>query len=88
MVVGSFIADGKKSKSGPSSTPPQPSNMLNFGGTGAPGTSPSPGDSSDSGEENDDASPNHGSGLYGQPGQSMAMYANMGWQNSMKVLPN
>ncbi|KAL8552872.1 hypothetical protein ACS0TY_001521 [Phlomoides rotata] len=89
VVVGSFIADGKKSKSGPSTaagaTPPS-SNMLNFGGTG---TSPSPGGSSESGEENDDASPNHGSGPYGQqPGHTMQPMYSMGWPNSMKVLPS
>ncbi|KAL2236624.1 AT-hook motif nuclear-localized protein 10 [Sesamum indicum] len=88
VVVGSFIADGKKSKSGTSSTPP--SNMLNFG---APmtGASPSPGASSESGEDNDDSPLNRGSGPYGnagQPGQNMPMYSTMGWANSIKMLPN
>lgn len=91
VVVGSFIADGKKSKSsGPSPTPAQPSssNMLNFGGTGM-GGSPSPGDSSDSGDdENDDTSLNHGYGAQAGPGQTMPMYSPMGWPNSMKILPN
>ncbi|KAH6816883.1 AT hook motif DNA-binding family protein [Perilla frutescens var. frutescens] len=90
VVVGSFIAEGKKSKSGPSSTPP--SHMFNFGAPGTvTGTSPSPGGSSESGEENDDSPLNHGSGPYGnvgQPGQTIPMYNSIGWPNSMKVLPN
>ncbi|KAL0329105.1 UNVERIFIED_CONTAM: hypothetical protein Sradi_4897200 [Sesamum radiatum] len=88
VIVGSFIADGKKSKTGTSSTPS--SHMLNFG---APmtGASPSPGASSESGEDNDDSPLNRGSGPYGnagQPGQNMPMYSTMGWPNSIKMLPN
>ncbi|KAI3469145.1 hypothetical protein Pfo_025808 [Paulownia fortunei] len=88
VVVGSFIADGKKSKSGPSSTPP--SHMLNFGAPGT-GASPSPGASSESAEENDDSPLNRGSGPYGnagQPVQNMPMYSSIGWPNSIKMLPN
>ncbi|PIN24747.1 hypothetical protein CDL12_02513 [Handroanthus impetiginosus] len=92
VIVGSFIADGKKAKSGPSS------HMLNFGGgqgTGiGGGASPSPGGSSESDEENDDSPPpNRASGPYGndaaQQVQNMPpMYSTMGWPNSMKMLPD
>ncbi|KAL7111248.1 hypothetical protein ACP275_05G076400 [Erythranthe tilingii] len=91
VVVGSFIADGKKPKAGPTSTPP--SNMLNFGAP-APQASPPPGASSESAEENDDGSPleRDSSGPYstnaGQPVQSIPMYANMGWPNPIKMLPD
>ncbi|KAL3834957.1 hypothetical protein ACJIZ3_009693 [Penstemon smallii] len=90
IIVGSFIADGKKPKnsSKPSSTPP-PSHMLNFGAQGT-GATPSPDESSDSGEDNDDSP---GSGPYsnanaGQPIQNMNIYSTMGWPNSMKMPPN
>lgn len=89
-MVGSFIAEGKKQKTGPSSTPP--SNMLNFGG---PMTQASPptGASSESAEENDDNSPldRESAGQYsnaGQPVQNIPMYSNMGWPNSIKMLPD
>ncbi|KAL2233025.1 UNVERIFIED_CONTAM: AT-hook motif nuclear-localized protein 8 [Sesamum indicum] len=91
VVVGSFTAEGKKSKNAPSASP---SNMLNFGGsvTGTGAGPPSPGASSESAEENDGTSPlDHGSGPYtnaGQPMQNMQMYSNMGWPNSIKMLPN
>ncbi|XP_073032032.1 AT-hook motif nuclear-localized protein 8-like [Primulina eburnea] len=90
VVVGSFIADGKKSKS-PLSSPPQ-AHMLNFG-TPAAGVSPaSPGASSESAEENDDSPLNRGSGPYGttgqQPMQNVSMYSSMGWPNSIKMHPN
>ncbi|KAG5592603.1 hypothetical protein H5410_043117 [Solanum commersonii] len=86
VIVGSFLAEGKKPKSKvPSSTPP--SNMLNFG---APATGESPlsqGDaSSDSSEENGDSPFQHESGPYGNAGQpmhGMSMYANMGWPKSL-----
>ncbi|KAG8382480.1 hypothetical protein BUALT_Bualt05G0081600 [Buddleja alternifolia] len=92
VVVGSFIADGKKSKSGLSSTAP-PSHMLNFGG---PVGANSPGGSSESAEENDDSPIDHGSGgpyntNAGQQQMQQSMppiYSNMGWPNSMKMLPN
>ncbi|KAI3453420.1 hypothetical protein Pfo_010083 [Paulownia fortunei] len=90
VVVGSFIAEGKKSKTGPSSTPS--SNMLNFGAPVTQASPPSPGISSESAEENDGSSPlDRGSGPYsnaGQPVQNMPMYSNMGWPNSIKMLPN
>ncbi|KAK4389905.1 AT-hook motif nuclear-localized protein 10 [Sesamum angolense] len=73
VIVGSFIADGKKSKTGTSSTPS--SHMLNFG---APmtGASPSPGASSESGEDNDDSPLNRGSGPYGNAGQPAFLVLN------------
>ncbi|GFQ04011.1 putative DNA-binding protein escarola [Phtheirospermum japonicum] len=95
VVVGSFIAEGKKPKTGLSSTPPPSSNMLTFG---TPVTQPSPssqGASSDSAEDNDGTSPldprGGPPGPYpnaGRPVQNMPMYANMGWANSMKIHPN
>ncbi|XP_019155859.1 PREDICTED: AT-hook motif nuclear-localized protein 8 [Ipomoea nil] len=101
VVVGSFIADGKRPKQKQSPTPappppPPPSNMLNFGGPGAAGASSplSEGPSSESEEENSRSPPHHphhGSLPYsnaGQPVQPMPMYANMGWPNSAsKMLP-
>ncbi|KAL3645589.1 hypothetical protein CASFOL_010769 [Castilleja foliolosa] len=86
VVVGSFIAEGKKQKTGLSSTPPPSSNMLTFG-TPVPQPSPSSqGASSDSDEDNDSTSPpdHHGgpTGPYpnaGRPVQNLPMYANMGW---------
>lgn len=86
VIIGSFIAEGKRSKSGPVS------HMFNFGApeTGT-GTSPSPGGSSESGEENDDSPLNHGPGSYGntgRPGQTMPMYNSMAWPNNMKGLPS
>ncbi|KAL3497767.1 hypothetical protein ACH5RR_040499 [Cinchona calisaya] len=87
VVVGSFIADGKKPKSG-SSPAPAP-NMLNFGNPVMEASPPSHDASSDSSDDN--GSPiNHGSGPYGntQPMQNMSMYTNMGWPNSTKMHPN
>ncbi|BBH02895.1 AT hook motif DNA-binding family protein [Prunus dulcis] len=80
VIVGSFIADGKKSnsnflKSGPSSPPP--SQMLNFG---APMTAASPssqGASSESSDENGSSPLNRGPVLYNnasQPIHNMQMY--------------
>ncbi|KAK6146437.1 hypothetical protein DH2020_020306 [Rehmannia glutinosa] len=57
VVVGSFIAEGKKSKTGPSSSTPPSSNMLNFGAPATQASPPSPGGSSESAEENDGTSP-------------------------------
>uniref|UniRef100_A0A5B7AKM6 AT-hook motif nuclear-localized protein n=1 Tax=Davidia involucrata TaxID=16924 RepID=A0A5B7AKM6_DAVIN len=90
VIVGSFIADGKKSKSGPPSAPPP--NMLNFGAPLAVGSPPSQGASSDSSDENGSSPFNRGPGFYNnasQPIHNMPMYSNMGWGNStMKMLPN
>lgn len=81
VIVGSFIADGKKSnpnnpKSGPSSAPT--SQMLNFGAPVVAASPPSQGGSSDSSDENGGGSPiNRGPGLYSNPGQplhNMQMY--------------
>uniref|UniRef100_A0A5B7AM35 AT-hook motif nuclear-localized protein n=1 Tax=Davidia involucrata TaxID=16924 RepID=A0A5B7AM35_DAVIN len=88
VIVGSFIADGKKSKSGPAPPP----NMLNFGAPLAVGSPPSQGASSDSSDENGSSPFNRGPGFYNnasQPIHNMPMYSNMGWGNStMKMLPN
>lgn len=88
VIVGSFVADGKKSKSG--SSPAAAPNMLNFGNPVMGANTPSPGASSDSSDDN--GSPiNRSSGPYGnaQQIQNIPMYMNMGWPNStMKMHPN
>ncbi|KAG8374624.1 hypothetical protein BUALT_Bualt10G0014800 [Buddleja alternifolia] len=89
VVVGSFIADGKKSKSGPLST--AASNTLNLSGPVKGASPPSPGGSSESGEENDDTPINRAPPQYSNAAQSiqnMPMYSSMGWQNSIKMHPN
>nr|GMD97315.1 AT-hook motif nuclear-localized protein 10-like [Ipomoea batatas] len=94
VVVGSFIADGKRPKprQSPMPTPiPQPqSSMLNFGGPTAAGlgaSSPlSEGPSGESDEENNSRStplphPHHGPLAYNNAGQAVqpiSMYSNMG----------
>lgn len=92
VVVGSFIADGKKTntnQSGSSSAPP--AQMLNFGAPVVP-ASPSQGGSSESSDENGGSPLNRGPLPYNnvsQPMHQMPMYAAMGWPNStMKMLPN
>ncbi|KAJ8555129.1 hypothetical protein K7X08_012625 [Anisodus acutangulus] len=91
VIVGSFIAEGKKPKSkAPSSTPP-PSNMLNFGAPATGESPPSQGDdaSGDSSDENGngDSPFHHEPGPYSNAGQpmhgGMSMYANMGWPKSL-----
>lgn len=86
VVVGSFIADGKKPKSGLSPASAQSlgaTNMLSFGNQVMAGSPTSQGGSSDSSD--DHASPMDRSGMpFGNPAQAMQipMYANMGWANS------
>lgn len=81
VIVGSFIADGKKSnsniqKSGASSA--QAPQMLNFGAPTTPTSPTSHGPSSESSDENDNNSDfNRGPGLYNntnQPIHNMQMY--------------
>lgn len=85
VIVGSFIADGKKSsnlKSGPSSM--QPSQLLNFGAPGTPTTPTSQGHSTESSEDNENGHFSKGPGpgpggpgLYNNASQSihnMSMY--------------
>ncbi|KAB2053915.1 hypothetical protein ES319_A12G219100v1 [Gossypium barbadense] len=74
VIVGSFIADGKKqsqdvSKTGPSSmlTP----SMLNFGAPGMTGSPPSKGGSSESSDENGGSPLNRESGFYGNSAPSI-----------------
>ncbi|XVF51966.1 hypothetical protein PTKIN_Ptkin04bG0226700 [Pterospermum kingtungense] len=74
VIVGSFIAEGKKQNSdvfrtGPSSfiTP----NMLNFGAPGTAGSSPSQGGSSESSDENGGSPLNRGSGFYNNSAPSI-----------------
>ncbi|CAI9771610.1 unnamed protein product [Fraxinus pennsylvanica] len=83
IVVGSFIADGKKPKSEPSLAAPV--HMLNSGAP-AMGVGPSSSDSS----ENDVGPLNHSSEPYSaQQIPNMSMYSNMGWPNStIKMFPN
>ncbi|CAN4097830.1 unnamed protein product [Withania somnifera] len=92
VIVGSFIAEGKKPKSKTPSLTSPPSNMLNFGGPASGGVSPPSHDaSSDSSDENGGSPSNHEQGPYGNSGQplhSMPVYANMGWpNNSVKMVP-
>ncbi|KAF5735073.1 putative DNA-binding protein ESCAROLA [Tripterygium wilfordii] len=86
VIVGSFIAEGKKSKN---IAKPEPSSaptpyMLNFG-TAATAASPeSQGASSESSDENGGSTLNRGPGLYSNPGQpmhsnSMQMYHHQLW---------
>lgn len=76
VIVGSFIADGKKPKSGLSPAPPP--HMLNFGAQ-VPGVSPSEGGSSESSDESGSSPLNQGPGSYSNASQPMPpMYANAG----------
>ena len=84
VIVGSFIADGKKSKSRQPSTPV--SNILNFGAPVPAASPPSQGPSSDSSDDNGGNPFNRVSGPYNnasQPVHSMSMYSNMNWGNSI-----
>ncbi|KAL4348887.1 hypothetical protein GQ457_17G020120 [Hibiscus cannabinus] len=82
VIVGSFIADGKKQSSDAFRTGPSPvptSNMLNFGAPGITGSPPSQGGSSESSDENGGSPLNGGSGFYGNsapsiPNNNMQMY--------------
>ncbi|XP_062073641.1 AT-hook motif nuclear-localized protein 13 isoform X2 [Humulus lupulus] len=89
VIVGSFIADGKKShsnntmKTAPGSGAPLPQ-MLNFGVPNTAGSPPSQGESSESSEENGNSPLNRGPGFYnnnnnGQPLHSMQMYHHHLW---------
>ncbi|KAJ4848008.1 hypothetical protein Tsubulata_009336 [Turnera subulata] len=72
VIVGSFIADGKKSnsnKSGHMST--QPQQMLNFGAPLTIGSPPSQGASSESSDENGNSPLHRGPGIYGNAGQPL-----------------
>ncbi|XP_059656768.1 AT-hook motif nuclear-localized protein 8-like [Cornus florida] len=91
VIVGSFIADGKKPKSALSSA--SPPNMLNYGTPVAAASPPSQGASSESSDDSGSSPLNQGvSGLFNnasQPIHNMPMYSNMGWANStVKMLPN
>ncbi|KAK7406381.1 hypothetical protein VNO78_08005 [Psophocarpus tetragonolobus] len=88
VVLGSFIADGKKSsssnlKSGPSSTPS--SHMLTFGASPSPTTPTSQGPSTESSEDNENGHFSKGPGgpgLYNnasQPIHNMPMYHHQLW---------
>ncbi|CAN4127834.1 unnamed protein product [Withania somnifera] len=86
VIVGSFIAEGKKPKcKAPSLAPP--SNILDFGAPTTGESPPSQGDaSSNSSDENGDSPFDHQPGPYGNSGQpmhGMSMYANMGWPKSL-----
>ncbi|PPE02649.1 hypothetical protein GOBAR_DD00348 [Gossypium barbadense] len=68
VIVGSFIADGRKQNLDVFKTGPlmPTSNMQNFGGPGTAGSSPSQGGSSESSDENGGSPLNGGSGFYTQ----------------------
>ncbi|KAJ6712051.1 AT-HOOK MOTIF NUCLEAR-LOCALIZED PROTEIN 13-LIKE ISOFORM X1 [Salix purpurea] len=88
VILGSFIADGKRSnsnasKSRPSSTPPP--QMLNFGSPLTTASPPSHGGSSESLDENGGSPVNRTPGIYGNPGQlihNMQMYQLWSGQNT------
>ncbi|KAK7263311.1 hypothetical protein RJT34_30899 [Clitoria ternatea] len=86
VIVGSFIADGKKSssnvqKSGPSSAPT--SQMRTFGGPMTPASPASQGPSTESSEDNDHSPFSRGPGLYNNASQpvhnNMPMYHHPLW---------
>ena len=82
VIVGSFIADGKKSssnllKSGPSSGPA--SQMLNFGAPVTPTSPASQGPSTESSDENGNIPFNRGTGIYGNATHNMSMYHHQLW---------
>lgn len=95
VIVGSFVAEGKKSNSNapttiPSSAPPH--NMLNFGPPVVP-ASPSQDGSSDSSDENgsnpfDRVGPYNNNNNTSQPIHSMPLYPSMWGNSGMKMLPN
>ncbi|KAF9689682.1 hypothetical protein SADUNF_Sadunf01G0117700 [Salix dunnii] len=88
VILGSFIADGKRSnsnasKSRPTSTPPP--QMLNFGAALTTASPPSQGGSSESLDENGGSPVNRTPGIYGNPGQlihNMQMYQLWAGQNT------
>ncbi|MBA0709664.1 hypothetical protein Golax_024688 [Gossypium laxum] len=73
VIVGSFIADGRKQNLDVFKTGPlmPTSNMQNFGGPGTAGSSPSQGGSSESSDENGGSPLNGGSGFYSNSAPSM-----------------
>ncbi|KAK7307719.1 hypothetical protein VNO77_41034 [Canavalia gladiata] len=85
VIVGSFIADGKKSsssnlKSGPSTTPS--SQMLTFGAPMTPTSPNSQGPSTESSDDNENGPFSKGPGLYNntsQPIHNMPMYHHQLW---------
>ncbi|CAL5429523.1 unnamed protein product [Camellia sinensis] len=84
VIVGSFIADGKKPKVGPSSAPP--ANMLNFGAPVAAASPPSQGASSESSDDNGDNPFNRFSGSYNNTNppvhnMSLVYSSNLNWGN-------
>lgn len=92
VIVGSFIADGKIPKSGPSSSPPM--NMLNFGAPVVAASPPSQVHSSESEEENGNTNFNQGPVFYNnnnnasQAFHGMPMHPNMVWPNqAAQMLP-
>ncbi|KAK8494548.1 hypothetical protein V6N13_139946 [Hibiscus sabdariffa] len=86
VIVGSFIADGKKQnldvlRTGSSSIPT--SNMQNFGASGTAGSSPSHAGSSESSDENGGSPPNGGSGFYNNSVPLSIMHNNNMQMNSL-----
>lgn len=98
VILGSFIADGKKPKTGPSSPPPM--NVLNFGEPVVAASPPSQAHSSESEEENGHSNFNQAPVFYNnnsnnnndnnnninhatQPFHGMPMHPNMIWPNPL-----
>ncbi|KAM7493954.1 hypothetical protein LguiB_028563 [Lonicera macranthoides] len=89
VVVGSFIADGKKPKSGPVASTPSP-NMLNFGGGPTQGISPpSEGALSESSDDSGSSPFNRGPEPYNNANPQIQNIPMYGWpSNTMNMFPN
>ncbi|KAG4134775.1 hypothetical protein ERO13_D08G177700v2 [Gossypium hirsutum] len=88
VIVGSFIADGRKQNLDVFKTVPlmPTSNMQNFGGPGTAGSSPSQGGSSESSDENGGSPLNGGSGFYSNSAPPSMHNNNMQMNSQMNSL--
>ncbi|MBA0763714.1 hypothetical protein Gotri_013136, partial [Gossypium trilobum] len=88
VIVGSFIADGRKQNLDVFKTGPlmPTSNMQNFGGPGTAGSSPSQGGSSESSDENGGSPLNGGSGFYSNSAPPSMHNNNMQMNSQMNSL--
>ncbi|MBA0611350.1 hypothetical protein Godav_012045 [Gossypium davidsonii] len=88
VIVGSFIADGRKQNLDVFKTGPlmPTSNMQNFGGPGTTGSSPSQGGSSESSDENGGSPLNGGSGFYSNSAPPSMHNNNMQMNSQMNSL--
>ncbi|TYH59106.1 hypothetical protein ES332_D08G201000v1 [Gossypium tomentosum] len=88
VIVGSFIADGRKQNLDVFKTGPlmPTSNMQNFGGPGTAGSSPSQGGSSESSDENGGSPLNGGSGFFSNSAPPSMHNNNMQMNSQMNSL--